>query len=484
MRVLTVIDSLAVGGAEQSLSMITPHLVARDVDVHVAFLTDRPGIQDELRAGGATLHSLSGHPGWFRSVIRTVRLMRALRPDLVSTTLFMADIVARPAAWLLRIPVVSSFVTESYGPEHVFNPEYRPWKVRAAQLADALTARFVTRFHAVSEMSATVMAKRLWVPVRKIEVITRGRDSERLGTRTDTRRNRTRAELGIDDEAPLVLAAARHYHLKGLDVLIAAFSEVVADMPNALLFIAGRSGPATPELEELIAEHHLDSSVSLIGYRSDVADLMCAADVFVLPSRVEGSPGALIEAMALEVPTVASDIPSVRELVGSSYEIAVLSPVGSSAEMARAIIDLIEHPTRAAAMAAIGRQRYVDRYAMDAIADATVALYRACLNPALAAAGGSWPLHSGILSPSRFSTLAMRGAKNSSSRRRMASSSTGGRAVRRVFRRATKRWAGEGRRRDKSRTRSDRKVTKGLTRAPRCSGTNEGSTPRKRHRSR
>ena len=379
MRVLTVIDSLAVGGAEQSLSMITPHLVERDVDMHVAFLTDRQGIQDELRAGGATLHSLSGHPGWFRSLVRTVRLMRTLRPDLVHTTLFMADIVARPAAWLLRIPVVSSFVTESYGPEHVHNPEYRAWKVRGAQLADALTARLVTRFHAVSAMSATVMAKRLWVPSRKIEVITRGRDSERLGTRTDARRNRTRAELGVDDGAVLVLAAARHYHLKGLDVLIAAFAEVVGEVPNAVLFIAGRSGPATPELERLIAEHDLGSAVSLIGYRSDVADLMCAADVFVLPSRAEGSPGALIEAMALEVPTVASDIPSVRELVGTSGEIAMLSPVGSSVEMARAITDLIEHPAKAAAMVTAGRQRYVDRHAMNAIADATVALYRACL---------------------------------------------------------------------------------------------------------
>nr|MDJ0953260.1 glycosyltransferase [Acidimicrobiia bacterium] len=316
MRVLTIIDSLAVGGAEQSLAGLTPHLTASGVEVHVAYLVERSGVGPELEAAGAVLHSLVGTGGRFGWLRRTRALIRKLRPDLVHTTLFEADIIGRTAAWSLRVPVVSSIVTEAYGPEHVDNPEYRAWKVRAAQAADAVTARMVRRFHAVSSSSAEVMAKRLRIPPGKIDVIPRGRDVAKLGERTPERRARVRASLGLTEDEPMVLAAARHFHSKGLDVLACAFPAVVDRFPSARLIIAGRNGPATPDIERIVQDGGVAEATEFLGYRNDVPDLMCAADVFALPSRVEGSPGALIEAMALCVPAVASDIPSVRELVG------------------------------------------------------------------------------------------------------------------------------------------------------------------------
>ncbi len=376
MRALTVIDSLAVGGAEQSLSMMVPHMVARGVDMQVAYLTERRGVAQELVAAGATLHSLDGATGRLAALRNLRRLMRRLQPDVVHTTLFKADVLGRTAAASVRIPLVSSFVTESYGPEHVSNPEYRAWKVRAAQAVDATTARFVTRFHAVSAASADVMADRLMIRRDKIEVISRGRDPRRLGVRSADRRARLRAELGIENDQIMILAAARHYHLKGLDVLVRAFPKVYASFPNARLVIAGRDGPATAELERLIDGGGVRAAVRLIGYRADVPDLMCAADVFALPSRAEGSPGALIEAMALQAPIVATDIPSVRELAGDTPVTANLSAVGSADDMSRALLEMIYDPGMAASMAAAGRKRFLERYTMDAIADATVDLYR------------------------------------------------------------------------------------------------------------
>jgi len=375
MRVLTMIDSLAIGGAEQSLAMMTPHLVARGIDVHVAYLTEREGVHAELVAGGATLHSLAGSGGRLRELLRAIRLMRTLRPALVHTTLFKADVIGRVAASLLRIPVVSSFVTESYGPEHVFNPEYRAWKVRAAHLVDAATARLVARFHAVSESSARLMAERLRIPADTIDVIPRGRDPDRLGVCSAERRHGARRALGVDDGVPVVLAAARHYHTKGLDVVVAAWAAVLAAYPDARLVIAGRDGPATPELRILIATSGVEDAVLLAGYRSDVSDLMCAADVFVLPSRTEGSPGVLLEAMALEVPVVASDIPSVREIAGSE-PLALLVPVDDHAAMAAAIVRLLGDDQLAKTLARTGRERFIEHYTMGAVADATVALYR------------------------------------------------------------------------------------------------------------
>lgn len=379
MRVLTIIDSLAVGGAERSLSMITPHLVTRGVEMHVAYLKDTAGLATELREAGATLHSLEHHWGRLGALVPAVRLVRELSPDLVHTTLFEADIIGRTAARLGGAPVVSSFVTESYGPEHYANPEYQRWKVRAAQIADAATARLVKRFHAVSAASASVMARRLRISPGKIDVIARGRDRHRLGERSEERRRRARAEFG---DGPLVLAAARHFHLKGLDVLVEAFADVVRQVPGARLVIAGRQGPATPELRRIIERHGIRDHVILAGYRDDVPELMCAADVFVLPSRAEGSPGVLIEAMAMEVPTVATDIPSVREVAGDDPPTAALCPPESVQAMAEAIAMLLTDADLAARLAASGRHRFVAHYAMDATADATLDFYRRCLNGA------------------------------------------------------------------------------------------------------
>lgn len=379
MRVLVMIDSLRAGGAAQSMSSTVPHLVKRGVELHYAYLRQRPGIADELIAEGVTIHDLSGKGGRAAWLARASRTLRAVRPDLVHTTLFEADLIGRCAAWPLRIPVVSSLVAESYGPEHVGNPLYRAWKVRGFQLVDMVTARLVTRFHAVSNTTADVMAQRLRIPRDRIDVISRGRDPQRLGVRTPERRAAARASLGVGDGAPLLFAAARHHFVKGLDILLRAFPNVTESFPKARLVIAGRDGQVTPNLEQLAEELGMDPAAVLIGNRSDVPDLMCAADVFILPSRSEGSPGALIEAMALEAPAVATDIPSVREVAGDGPRTVSLTRPESPDELGRAITELLSDPDRAAEQAAAARARFIDHYTMDAIADATVALYRRCL---------------------------------------------------------------------------------------------------------
>ncbi len=379
MRVLTVIDSLIVGGAEQSLLTMTPPLMVRGVEPHVAYLVEREGVGEQLAAAGASLHSLTGGGGRPGAVRRTLGAVRSIRPDLVHTTLFEADVVGRVAGRLAGVPVVSSFVTESYGPEHYGNPEYLPWKVRAAHMTDAVTARLATRFHAVSLSSADLMAQRLRIPRSKIDVIPRGRDPEKLGTRTETRRRRMRSSLGIADGRPLLFAAGRHFHFKGLDVAAAAMRNVCAVHPEARLLIAGRYGPATAELRSIIASVGKPGVIELIGYRRDVPDLMAAADVFVLPSRAEGSPGVLLEAMALEAPVVASDIPSVREIAGSSETTMVLTPPDAPERLAAAIIDVLGDDQAARSLAAAARRRFLTEYTIDSVADRMVDLYRSCL---------------------------------------------------------------------------------------------------------
>jgi glycosyltransferase involved in cell wall biosynthesis len=391
VRLLYVIDSLVPAGAERSLEALAPHYAARGVRLDVAYLHERAGLQRELEDAGARLFSLAGRGGRAGWLARTVALVRRLRPDLVHTTLFEADVTGRAAARLAGVPVVSSLVNETYGPAHLGDPQLRRWKVRTAQLVDGATARFATRLHAVSAFVANTMASRLRFPRERIDVVPRARDPVRLGRRTPERRDATRVRLDVDSRSPLVLAVARQEHQKGLDVLLEALALVQREVTGARLIVAGRPGNQTPELLELVERLGLRDAVRFLGSRDDVPDLLCAADVLAVPSRREGFPGAIVEAMALELPIVASDLPQVREVVEASG--ASLVPPGSPEELAAEIARVLVDPGGAARRVERAQTRFRERLTVERVADEMIAFYGRALagTPGWGAGGAAGP---------------------------------------------------------------------------------------------
>ena len=385
MRILYVIDSLGAAGAERSLAAMAPQYAVRGLGLDVAYLHDRPGLHAELRAAGAELFCLAGRGGRLGWARRVAQLIAARQPDLVHTTLFEADLAGRVGAGLARVPVVSSLVNVPYGAEHAAAPGLRRWKLRGAQLLDAASARRVVRFHANTRYIADMMAPRLHVPRSRIEVIPRGRDPAVLGRRDPGRRARARAALGIADGAPLLLAVARHEHQKGLDVLVEALPAVLAQVPDARLLVAGRQGNQTPRLHAAVARLGLERAVGWLGARDDVAELLCAADAVVIPSRWEGLSNLLIEAMALEAPVVASDLPTLHD-AASDGDTASLVPPGDRERLAAAISATLADPREAAARAARARQRFLERFTIDRVVEQMAAFYgRALATPGAAA---------------------------------------------------------------------------------------------------
>lgn len=379
MRILYVIDSLArSGGAEQSLLAMAPHLVSAGVDLEVAYLVDRPGLADEIRAAGASVHAIPAG-GRLGRVAAIRRLVRSNRPDLVHTTLFESDISGRLAGALARTPVVSSLVNTSYGPEHIGDPALQRWRVRRAQAVDAATAQLARRLHAISSHVAETMSARLHVPRSRIDVVPRGRDPQALGERTTERSARVRRLLDVPATAPLVVAAARHERQKGLDVLIDSFPAVLVDCPDAQLVIAGRAGNMTSELEAIVQRRGLGARVHLLGARSDVADIIAAADAFVAPSRWEGLGSVLVEAMALEAPIVASRLPAIEETVGTA---ALLVTPGDPAALSAALVATLSEPTAARSRGRDGRERFLAHFTIDRITAQMIAFYdRALARP-------------------------------------------------------------------------------------------------------
>jgi glycosyltransferase involved in cell wall biosynthesis len=376
-RILHVIDSLGPGGAERSLASMAPFLVGNGIDLEVAYLKDRVDVLGSLEEAGATIFGLTGarnRAAWVQSIHR---LIVDRRPDLVHTTLFDADVCGRVAARLARVPVVSSLVNVEYGPEQFADPRLRAWRLRAAQIVDSVTARAVVRFHAITAHVADVMTRRLRLPVDRVDVIPRGRDPALLGTKSPGRRDRARRLLGILPEERLVVAAARHEYQKGLDVLLEAFASVRDRLPSARLVVAGREGNLTLQLRGR-ARSFEGGVVRLLGARDDVPELLCAADLFVLPSRWEGLGSVLLEAMALEAPIVASDLPAVREVLSDGIEASFVRPQDPIA-LGEAIVHALDAPAEAANRAARARERFLRSYTTERITRRIVAFYERAL---------------------------------------------------------------------------------------------------------
>jgi glycosyltransferase involved in cell wall biosynthesis len=187
-----------------------------------------------------------------------------------------------------------------------------------------------------------------------------------------------RAELGLDGDRPLVVAVGRLHPQKGYDVLLDAVAALRRDdrlAEQPLVVIAG-DGPLQDELAARIAADALP--VRLLGRRSDVADLLAAADLCVLPSRWEARSLTAQEALRSGTPLVATRTGGLPELLGDA---AVLVPVGDAAALADAVAGLLADPGRRTALAEAGRARAAGWPDEAATARQLVALYRELLGP-------------------------------------------------------------------------------------------------------
>jgi glycosyltransferase involved in cell wall biosynthesis len=374
MHVMHVIDSMHGGGAETSLLETVPALASRGVRTSIVTVrADDGGLRDRLAALGV------GHTRLRRRdpVGMTIELRNMVlreRPDLVHTTLLFASLTGRVAARSARTPVVTTLANSDYGPEHQANSRYGKWSVQGVHAADLLTAPLTTRFHAVSVSVARVMGRRLRIPAQRIEVVYRGRDPARLGAPTPERRRQVRAALSVDESAPVVLSVGRLDQQKGVETTIAAFRRLAARMPGAVLLVAGRPGNARAAVE---AEARRTPGVRLLGHRTDVPDLMCAADVLSFPSRWEGLGGTLVEAMALRLSVVASDIPPVAETIGDVGWPLVRPDDGQA--LADGLASVLGAGRANDARKDAGERRFRERFTAEAAAEGMAGLYLSVL---------------------------------------------------------------------------------------------------------
>jgi glycosyltransferase involved in cell wall biosynthesis len=371
-----VIDGLGTGGAERSLAELVPLLKVRGFEFEVAFFHDRhPGVEDLLRKQHVPLRRVRGR-NWITRCVRLRREIRRFEPALVHATLVGPSITARVAAAGTGAPVLTTLVGTTYTPPAPLSGKgFRPALIRTV---DSWTAMHLNaRFHAISHAVANDAAAHLRIAEDSITVIPRGRGRARLGWPSPDRSERVRHELAVPHDADLVVSVGRQEERKGHVTLVEAWAGIAGARRHAHLVIAGRLGLASPAISRALDALPVEARrrVHLVGHTEDIGDLLSASDVFVFPSLHEGLGGALLEALGMSMPVVASDLPAFREFLVQG-ENAILVPPGYASAFAEAIGRLLDDEPLRGRMAAANLQLFEQRFQLDAVAQQTERLYR------------------------------------------------------------------------------------------------------------
>ncbi|HEX5387004.1 MAG TPA: glycosyltransferase family 4 protein [Gemmatimonadales bacterium] len=359
--VIHYVDSDTFGGSEQSLL----HLIAgldRARWRPLLLLHPAPGLArlvDGARAAGVPVRTVPRVTD--RDVLtRMPALLAAVGtggPAVLHAHLNwpLAGKFGLLAATLRRIPAVA---TAQLFVESLVNRNVR------AQFR--VVSAGVRRYLAVSRHVAARLGAAFGVPDRKLSVVYNGIDPAPFERAADPA---LRARITGNPLRPLVFTAARLTPQKGLDVLLDAAVRV----PGAVFAIAGE-GPERAALEARAAALGLTDRVRFLGARSDVADLLVSSDLFVLPSRFEGLPLSVLEAMAAGKAVVASRIGGTDEAVADGIS-GTLVPPGDPAALAVAVCALLGDPARAGRMGDAGRAAVHERFTAREMARAVAAVY-------------------------------------------------------------------------------------------------------------
>jgi len=370
LRVLQVIDSLAVGGAEQLLVTLAHHIDRERYDLRVCSLAPLDATSPILRdlyEEGTSVETLDGvlwrEP---RHAVRLATLVRRHNIDVLHTHLSTSTVVGVLAGALAHRPVVATL-------HNVRDVYTRHGRLKAALQTQMLRHGVRTVIACAPEVRA-MATDELRLPPRTVVDVPNGIDTDAFASVDLALVAARRRELLGDAPGPLVLSVGNVLPSKGHTHLVAAAGLLAPSLPGLRVAIVGRLEEAAPAVRAAIAAHGLERYVALLGQRRDVAALLAAADLFVLPSLWEGLPLALLEAMAAGTPVVATAVGGTPRVVEDGV-MGRLAPPGDAAGLASAIGAMLADPKGARRMALAGQAHVRATYGADTWADHLEEIY-------------------------------------------------------------------------------------------------------------
>ncbi len=358
-RVLHVIDSLDLGGAQVVLENLIRHGDTARFEFEVAAMHGRGQMWDRLASLGVPMLSLSHHHKVPLYVPRLAWRCITRQYDVVHTHLLAANVIAKPVAALCGVKVR---INHDHCNDKLTDP--RQW----ALPADTYTNLLSTHIVAVSESTRDFLVRHERIAAEKVTTIHNGIDTEAYRPRPEMRAA-AREKWGLPQDAFIVGGIGRLTHQKNFEL----FLNVAAGIKNAH-FVIGGTGEEEAALRAQVARLGLDERVRFLGYVGDMPALWPALDCLLLTSRYEGLPITILEAMACGVPIVASNLDGMREILRDGENAELVDPGGATA-FVQAVCGLIENPAHAARLAAGALVAVREGYSAAKMARAVEAIY-------------------------------------------------------------------------------------------------------------
>jgi glycosyltransferase involved in cell wall biosynthesis len=351
-RVIVMINRIGVSGTQPQPAALIRALKDAGAAVTAVSLQPVGDLAEELGGEDIEVFSL-GSPRKFttlRSIPSAAKLFRRLKPDALVAFLYECNVAGRIAGRLARVPVIVSSIRNEY-----FGGWFREAVFRA-------TNRFDTTTTTNSRLAARGLVKRRVVTPQKLVVTRNGIDLDSRSAPKGERR-RVRAALEIPSSAFVWLTVGRLIEQKDHGTLLNTMARLRKRHPSSVLLIAG-AGPNSDELEMKANSLGLADCVRFLGLRKDVPELMAAADAFVMSSRWEGTPNAMIEALASRLPVVSTNVGGVAELVDDGVS-GLLVAAEDASELADAMSRVSSmNSLDRKRMGAAGRDHVVEHFEM------------------------------------------------------------------------------------------------------------------------
>lgn len=333
-RILFVIGTLDIGGAESQMVMLAKGLAARGWTVEVFALNCAGPLRDQLEQHGIGVFGSNR-----RSVRFCARALQALtgalgliahcrrtRPRVVHAFLPLTNFLGALIARMTLVPVV---VTSRRAlSNHQDRNRWSKW-------LDHVANKLSTYVAANSQAVAADVARRDGYPRSAIAVIANGIDMTRFAN-SGLNRASMRAHLGIGNDEIALVNVANLIPYKGHRDLLAAFERIAADWPMAKLFLVGRDRGILADLMSRAEQAGISNRVMFLGARDDIPELLSAMDVGVMASHEEGLPNALIEKLGAGLPAVATDVGGCAEVL-SGMPNCHLAPPGDPATLSECL---------------------------------------------------------------------------------------------------------------------------------------------------
>ena len=356
-RILHIIPSLAGGGAERQLVNLVSHTTA-EFSHFICVFNDAGFFAPTSHTSGYEVRELGvlGKHPWFSAASKLRSIINSYKPDIIKTWLYDANIVGRLVQiFNPKIPLITTLHSADYEPETIRAANWSPLKVEGFRQIDKMTARLTKpHFAACSQYVKKSFQRRLNLSDSQIKVIYNGTDPALLECAADEPQ-KVRREFEVPNDGFVYVTVGRIDAMKNHALLLRAFPKVLSAVPQAYLTVVG-AGVLEQELKDSANLLGITQRVKFLGRRKDVGACLEMADVFVFPTLLEGHPLALVEAMFKKLPSVASNIEVLREVLTDDENGLLFNP-NDADHLAAAMIKLYRQPEL---RERLGRQAFED----------------------------------------------------------------------------------------------------------------------------